>query len=127
MLESSHLVGFVATTDLDRAGRFYGNVLGLAPIYQSPIVRVFNANGTKLRVSLVDPFVPASFTVLGWTVDQIEATVRSLQAKGVGFERFPGMEQDELGVWTTPGGDLVAWFRDPDGNVLSLTQAHDSR
>jgi catechol 2,3-dioxygenase-like lactoylglutathione lyase family enzyme len=124
MLGSSQLVGFVATTDLDRAGRFYEGVLGLAPIYESPIVRVFNANGTKLRVTLVDELVPAPFTVLGWTVNDIEASVRSLQAKVVAFERFPGMEQDELGVWTTPGGDRVAWFRDPDGNVLSLTQTH---
>jgi len=124
MLGSSQLVGFVATTDLDRAGGFYGGVLGLAPIYESPIVRVFNANGTKLRVTLVGELVPAPFTVLGWTVNDIEGSVRSLRAKAVAFERFPGMEQDELGVWTTPGGDRVAWFRDPDGNVLSLTQTH---
>ena len=124
MLESSQLVAFVATTDLDRANSFYGDVLGLVPIYESPIVRVFNANGTKLRVTLVDELVPAPFTVLGWTVDDIEESVRSLQAKAVAFERFPPMEQDELGVWTTPGGDRVAWFRDPDGNVLSLTQTH---
>jgi len=124
MLGSSQLVGFVATTDLARAGRFYGDVLGLTPVYDSPIVRVFNANGTKLRVTLVEAFVPASFTVLGWTVDEIEGSIRSLQANGVWFERFPGMEQDELGVWTTPDGDRVAWFRDPDGNVLSLTQMH---
>jgi len=124
MLGSSQLVGFVATTDLDRAARFYGGVLGLDSIYESPVVRVFNANGTKLRVSLVDELVPAPFTVLGWTVDDIQESVRFLQAKAVAFERFPGMEQDELEIWTTPSGDRVAWFRDPDGNVLSLTQTH---
>src|SRR3954470_20560289 len=98
MLGSSEFVGFVATTDLERASSFYGDVLGLAPIYGSPIVRVFNANGTKLRVTLVDELVPAPFTVLGWTVDDINRSVRSLQAKAVTFERFPGLEQDELGV-----------------------------
>src|SRR3954452_9305722 len=104
MLGASELVGFVATTDLDRAGRFYGDVLGLTAIYESPMVRVFNANGTKLRVTLVDELVPAPFTVLGWTVDDIELSVRTLQSNAVAFERFPGMDQNDLGVWTTPGG-----------------------
>ena len=124
MLESSQLVAFVATTDLDRANSFYGDVLGLGCRSMSRPWFASSARKreTKLRVTLVDELVPAPFTVLGWTVDDIEESVRSLQAKAVAFERFPPMEQDELGVWTTPGGDRVAWFRDPDGNVLSLTQ-----
>ena len=124
MLESSQLVAFVATTDLDRANNFYGDVLGLVPVYESPIVRVFNANGTKLRVTLVDELVPAPFTVLGWTVDDIEESVGSLRGQGRRVRALPADGTDELGVWTTPGGDRVAWFRDPDGNVLSLTQTH---
>lgn len=122
MLESSQLVGFVATTDLERAGAFYGGSLGLERLDETPIACVFNANGTVLRVTVVDELVPAPYTVLGWTVNDIEASVRSLQAKGVTFERFSGVDQDDLCVWKTPGGDRVAWFKDPDGNLLSLTQ-----
>jgi catechol 2,3-dioxygenase-like lactoylglutathione lyase family enzyme len=122
MLGHSDLVGFVATTDLERAGDFYGTTLGLEPLDHSPIALVFDANGTALRVTLVDDIPPAPFTVLGWSVADITSNVRTLTQRGVLFERFPGMDQDDLGIWTSPGGDHVAWFRDPDGNVLSLTQ-----
>ena len=122
MLSASDLVGFVATTDLPRAGEFYGETLGLESLGESPIARMFNANGTTLRVTLVDELRPAPYTVLGWMVADIGETIRSLEAQGVHFERFPDMEQDDLGIWTTPGGDRVAWFKDPDGNILSLTQ-----
>ena len=122
MLGSSQLVGFVATTDLDRSVMFYGGKLGLQLIEESPVAHVFNSNGTVLRVTLVEELEPAPYTVLGWTVSDIEGSVRSLQGEGVAFERFEGIDQDELGVWMTPGGDRVAWFKDPDGNVLSLTQ-----
>jgi len=122
MLGSSDLVGFVATTDLARAKAFYGEVLGLDHVGESPVAQVFDAGGTTLRVTLVDRVVAVPYTVLGWTVVDIEATIRAAQAKGVAFERFAGMDQDALGVWTTPGGQRVAWFKDPDGNVLSLTQ-----
>jgi len=121
MLGSSDLVGFVATTDLARARAFYGDVLGLEHVGESPVAQIFNVNGTALRVTLVDHAITAPYTVLGWSVVDIEKTMRSLEAKGVTFERFPGMNQGDLGVWTTPGGDRVAWFKDPDGNVLSLT------
>jgi hypothetical protein len=83
---------------------------------------VFDANGTMLRVTAVPELKPAGYTVAGWLVDDIGAAVRSLRDAGVDFRRFEGMDQDDLGVWTTPGGDKVAWFNDPDGNVLSLTQ-----
>lgn len=122
MLGSSDLVAFVATTDLARASAFYGGVLGLAAVAETPVAHVFDANGTLLRVTLVDEPPSAPYTVLGWAVPDIEVTIASLRDRGARFERFPGMDQDELGVWTTPGGDRVAWFRDPDGNVLSLTQ-----
>jgi catechol 2,3-dioxygenase-like lactoylglutathione lyase family enzyme len=122
MLGSSELVAFVATTDLDRARAFYGGVLGLPVVEESPFACVFDAHGTPLRVTPVTEIRPAPYTVLGWTVDDIAATVRALGDAGVSFERFAGMEQDDLGVWPAPSGARVAWFSDPDGNVLSLTQ-----
>lgn len=122
MLGSSDLVAFVPTTDLARATSFYGETLGLVPSGETPIARMFTANGTPLRVTLVEHLTPAPYTVLGWSVKGIEGVVRSLLDRGVAFATFPGMEQDELGIWTSPGGDRVASFRDPDGNVLSLTE-----
>ena len=123
MLGSSDLVAFVATTDLDRARVFYAEVVGLSVIEESPFACVFDANGTRLRVTPVGEIQTAPHTVLGWMVDDMVATVNALDAAGVTFERFPGMDQDEIGVWVSPSGARVAWFTDPDGNVLSLTQA----
>jgi catechol 2,3-dioxygenase-like lactoylglutathione lyase family enzyme len=123
MLGSSDLVAFVATTDLDRARTFYSGTLGLSVVEESPFACVFDAHGTTLRVTPVGEIHTAPYTVLGWTVDDIAATVRALGAAGVSFERFPGMDQDDSGVWTSPSGAQVAWFTDPDGNVLSVTQA----
>ncbi len=122
MLGSSDLVAFVATTDLDRARAFYREVLGLSLVEESPFACVFDAYGTSLRVTPVDEIRTAPYTVLGWVVDDIAETVQSLAAAGVVFERFTGMDQDDLGVWASPSGARVAWFTDPDGNVLSLTQ-----
>jgi catechol 2,3-dioxygenase-like lactoylglutathione lyase family enzyme len=122
MLGSSDLVAFVATTDLDRARAFYSEVVGLSLVEESPFACVFDAHGTALRVTPVDEIRAAPYTVLGWVVDDIEATVRSLAGADVGFQRFTDMDQDDLGVWTSPSGARVAWFADPDGNVLSLTQ-----
>jgi catechol 2,3-dioxygenase-like lactoylglutathione lyase family enzyme len=122
-LGSSDLVAFVATTDLARARRFYGDVVGLTLIEENPVACVFDAHGTTLRVSAVDSVGPARYTVLGWRVDDIASAMAELRPGGVTFERFEGMDQDESGVWVTPGGERVAWFRDPDGNVLSLTQS----
>jgi catechol 2,3-dioxygenase-like lactoylglutathione lyase family enzyme len=122
MLGSSDLVGFVPTTHLARARVFYGDVLGLELVGETPIALLLDANGTVLRVTLVDRMNPAPYTILGWSVAGIADVVRGLSDRGVAFERFPGMEQDELGIWTTPGNDRVAWFKDPDGNVLSLTE-----
>jgi catechol 2,3-dioxygenase-like lactoylglutathione lyase family enzyme len=124
VLGSSDLVGFVPVTDLSQARAFYGDVLGLDQLGESPIAVLFNANGTLLRATLVESLTPAPFTVLGWSVQAIEDVVRHLSSQGIVFERFPGMEQDDLCIWTTPGADKVAWFKDPDGNVLSLTQVH---
>jgi hypothetical protein len=78
--------------------------------------------GLEFRATLDEDLTPAPFTILGWSVPAIEDVVRHLGEQSVAFERFPGMEQDELGIWSTPGGERVAWFKDPDGNLLSPTQ-----
>ena len=122
MLESSDVVAFAAATDLQRARVFYEQVLGLQVAEHNDFACVLDANGTMLRITAVSEVRRAGYTILGWKVINIVATVRELTARGAVFLRYNGMEQDENGIWTTPGGDKVAWFADPDGNVLSLTQ-----
>jgi catechol 2,3-dioxygenase-like lactoylglutathione lyase family enzyme len=122
MLTDAALVAFAATTDLERAHDFYGDVLGLRRVEATPFANVYDADGTTLRVTRVDEVARGAYTVLGWSVPDIHRTIASLSDGGVAFERFPGVEQDSSGVWTAPGGAQIAWFRDPDGNVLSLTQ-----
>jgi predicted enzyme related to lactoylglutathione lyase len=122
MLGSSDLIAFAAATDLGRARAFYEQALGLPLTGQNDIACVFDANGTMLRVTAVPEASRAGYTVLGWRVADIAATARDLAARGVVFIRYDGMDQDDNGIWTTPGGDQVAWFADPDGNILSLTQ-----
>jgi catechol 2,3-dioxygenase-like lactoylglutathione lyase family enzyme len=124
MLESARTVAFVPATDLDRARDFYGGILGLEVLDVTGFACVLHAAGATVRVTLVSEFSPQPFTVLGWEVAAIHETIAGLAARGVEFTRYEGMDQDPAGVWTTPGGDQVAWFRDPDGNVLSLTQHH---
>jgi catechol 2,3-dioxygenase-like lactoylglutathione lyase family enzyme len=122
MLESSDVIAFAAATDLARARVFYEQTLGLAVTEQNDFACVLDAHGTMLRITAVPSVSPAGYTVLGWRVTDITATVRELAGRGVEFRRYDGMEQDADGIWTTPGGDQVAWFADPDGNTLSLTQ-----
>jgi catechol 2,3-dioxygenase-like lactoylglutathione lyase family enzyme len=122
MLGTSDLIAFIPTTDLARARGFYEDQLGLSLQAESPFALVLDAHGTMLRVTTVDRIASAQYTVMGWNVADIAATVRALGTKGISFLRFEGMEQDDLGVWTTPSGDRVAWFKDPDGNTLSLTE-----
>jgi len=122
VLGGASFIGFVPTTDLSRARAFYEGTLGLRCTDENPAAVVFDVNGAMLRVTAVPELAPAGFTVAGWRVDDIEAAAKALAGAGVDFRRYEGMGQDELGVWTTPGGDKVAWFTDPDGNVLSLTQ-----
>src|SRR6266498_5887014 len=122
MLGSTELVAFVPTTDPARARAFYADTLGLQLEAESPFAIVFRVNRTMLRVTVVEQLVPQPFTVLGWDVPDIAATIRALAERGVACERFDGMEQDELGVWRAPSGARIAWFKDPGGNVLSLTQ-----
>ena len=122
MLAGADLVGFVPTTDLVRARTFYVDTLGLPVIDEDPYALALDANGTMLRVTAVPELRPAGYTVCGWRVDDITAAVRRLGESGVGFTRYDGMDQDDLAVWTSPSGAKVAWFTDPDGNTLSLTQ-----
>jgi catechol 2,3-dioxygenase-like lactoylglutathione lyase family enzyme len=122
MLGSATLISFVAATDLDRATAFYRDVLGLTLESTSPIAAVFRSGEATLRVTAVDTLRPHQFTVLGWSVVDIGAYAQALASAGVSVERYPGFDLDELGVWTAPGGDRVLWFRDPDGNTLSLTE-----
>lgn len=121
-LRGADVIAFVSTADMARARAFYADVLGLALTDENPFALVFDANGTMLRVTATDAVVKATYTVLGWRVGDIVASARELSGHGVELVRYDGMGQDELGIWTTPSGDRVAWFRDPDGNTLSLTQ-----
>ena len=123
MLGSARPVVFVATTDGDRAREFYEGVLGLALVEDQGFALVFDLAGTPLRVTRVESFTPQPFTVLGWEVDDLEGAMRGLVDRGVTFERFDGLDQDDVGVWTSPAGTRVAWFRDPDGNTIGLSSA----
>jgi predicted enzyme related to lactoylglutathione lyase len=122
-LGDAAIVAFAPTTDLGRARDFYGRVLGLTVEETNDFACVLRSGTTMLRLTKVDSFTPHPFTVLGWAVDDIVTTMGSLTAAGVSFNRYEGMGQDEAGVWTAPSGARIAWFPDPDGNVLSLTQA----
>jgi catechol 2,3-dioxygenase-like lactoylglutathione lyase family enzyme len=121
MLKSRPIVAFVATTDPARAKKFYAKTLGLRLVDEDPFALVFDGGGTMLRVATVPELKPAGYTVLGWVVPDIGKAVQSLGRRGVAFNRYDGMPQDEQGVWTSPSGARIAWFKDPDGNTLSLT------
>lgn len=121
----SEVIAFVPTRDPAKAREFYEQTLGLQFVKDDRFALVFKAAGISLRianVSSMPDFKPAPFTILGWRVQNVEKAVRELSARGAVFERFPGMSQNELGIWTSPGGAQVAWFKDPDGNVLSVTE-----
>jgi catechol 2,3-dioxygenase-like lactoylglutathione lyase family enzyme len=128
MLGSAKIVAFAPTTDYERAKAFYVDILGLGFVSQDQFALVLDSNGTKVRISKVAEFVAQRFTVLGWDVADIDDVVSGLQAKGVNCEKFGLPGQDERGIWTAPavdndsGGARVAWFKDPDGNLLSFTQ-----
>lgn len=122
MLRHNDSVSFVATLDAAASRDFYEGSLGLKLVSDEYFALVFDLNGQMLRIAKVDELVPAKHTVLGWHVDDIADSVEKLVARGVVFERFEGMQQDDLGIWLSPSGAKVAWFKDPDGNNLSLTQ-----
>lgn len=122
VLAGSSLVAFVSTTDAASARRFYELTLGLPLVEATAYALVFDCGGTTLRVTLAPAVVPAPYTVLGWSVAELEAQARVLADSGVELERYDGLEQDALGIWRSPAGARVVWFRDPDGNLLSLTE-----
>ncbi len=124
ILGGSKLVAFAPTTDAAKARAFYEGVLGLRLVSdEKPFALVFDANGTMLRVTTVHELKPQQFTILGWSVDNIETTVDRLVAAGVEFNRYKGVNDgDPRGIWNSPSGARVAWFKDPDGNVLGVTQ-----
>jgi catechol 2,3-dioxygenase-like lactoylglutathione lyase family enzyme len=122
MLTHNKLVAFVASADPERAKAFYRDILGLRLVADDPYALVFDAAGTTLRVQKVQAHAPLPYTALGWVVPDVAALALQLAKSGTRCERFPGIDQDEAGVWTTPGGAKVAWFKDPDGNLLSLTE-----
>jgi catechol 2,3-dioxygenase-like lactoylglutathione lyase family enzyme len=122
MLGESKIVSFAATRRPDNARDFYERALGLRLLSEDVFAVVFDANGVMLRLQKVLEHTPASHTVLGWDVADIRAEVKELTGRGVTFERYDRLAQDESGVWAAPSGAQVAWFKDPDGNVLSLTQ-----
>ena len=122
MADLRTMVGFLVTTNPEAALRFYTEVLGFRLLSDDAYALAFDAQGAMLRVSKATDFTPAPGTVLGWDVADIAAAVAELQSNNVIFERFPGMQADEQGIFTFPNGDKVAWFKDPEGNLLSLSQ-----
>ena len=126
MLTDNDSISFIATRDPAASRDFYEGKLGLKFVSDDKFALVFDLNGRMLRIAKVNELTPAQHTVLGWHVSDISATARDLGACGVMFVRFDGMDQDELGIWASPSGAKVAWFKDPDGNNLSLTQFSNS-
>jgi catechol 2,3-dioxygenase-like lactoylglutathione lyase family enzyme len=122
MLGSHKIVAFIQITNLEKARAFYEGVLGLRFVKDDGFAAIFDANGIMVRAAKMKEFTPLQSTVLGWEVAKIDEIVRALQKKGVHFEIFGFFKQDELGIWTAPTGDKVAWFKDPEGNILSLSQ-----
>jgi|SRR4051812_33434023 catechol 2,3-dioxygenase-like lactoylglutathione lyase family enzyme len=123
MLQKNDIVAFVPTNDATKSKAFYKDVLGLRFVSDDGFALVFNANGTMIRIARAGKFTPQQFTILGWQVKKIEQVVKKMQAKGVEFLHFPGMGQAESGVWNAPDGTAkVAWFKDPDGNTLSVSE-----
>jgi catechol 2,3-dioxygenase-like lactoylglutathione lyase family enzyme len=121
MLSTEKLVAFVSTTNADHARAFYRDKLGLRLVSEDNFALVFDSGGAPLRISLAQEVVPAKYTVLGWDVKDLRASVLNLKKAGITCEIFGFFKQDDLGIWTAPNGDQVAWFKDPDGNMLSVS------
>lgn len=122
MLASGKLVGFVPTKNSKRAREFYEGKLGFRFVSDDQFALVMQAGESMIRIVKGAKFTPAQYTVMGWEVKDVEAMVKWLNKRGVTFEKYPFVEDQKLGIWITPNGDKVAWFKDPDGNVLSLSQ-----
>ncbi len=122
MARLKSLVAFIPTRDADRAREFYTQAVGLRFVQDDGFALVMDFNGTMVRIAKVGDYQPFPFTLLGWEVEDIGAAVKALTAKGAAVERYSFLEQDAAGVWSAPGGAKVAWFKDPDGNLLSVSQ-----
>lgn len=122
MLASAKMVGFVPTTDYNKARAFYEGKLGFEFVSLDQFALVVRVGGHKIRIAKVPNFTPLQGTILGWEVQNIEEVVRWLNQRSVTIEKYPFVQDRELGIWTTPNGDKVAWFKDPDGNILSVGQ-----
>ncbi len=121
MLTNNKLKAFVSTTQPDKAREFYEGKLGLKLLSEDSFGMEFEASGAHLRISIVEKLIPQPFTVLGWDTDDIISAISMLKEKGITFERFTFIDQDAEDIWTAPGGTRVAWFKDPDGNILSIS------
>jgi catechol 2,3-dioxygenase-like lactoylglutathione lyase family enzyme len=121
-LSEAPLIAFLATADTDECKEFYIDKLGFKLLGETTLALEFESGGTMLRIQKVDDFEPQGFTALGWRVTDIQKYVAALTAKGVRFKRYDDFGQDDAGVWTSPTGTKVAWFEDPDGNLLSLAE-----
>lgn len=124
MLTMARLIGFVPTKDYDHARAFYEGKLGFEFVSLDQYALVMRAGEHMIRITKVPNFAPLQGTILGWEVQNIEAVVAWLTKQGVTPEKYPFVQDRELGIWTTPNGDKVAWFKDPDGNILSVSQHH---
>jgi catechol 2,3-dioxygenase-like lactoylglutathione lyase family enzyme len=122
MLQRSAPIAFLATATPEKAKQFYVETLGLSLLADDDFSLVFDLNGVPLRVQKVRELQPQPFTALGWQVGNAAATVAALRERGVVFERYPFLPQDAHDIWDSPGGARIAWFKDPDGNLLSLTE-----
>lgn len=122
-LSRYNVIAFVTIVDVVRAKEFYRDVLGLKLIgEESPYALVFDANGIMLRLGMAKERPPVTGTVLGWQVPDATAAVQELEEAGIRFERYDHLKQDTNGIWTAPTGAKVAWFKDPDGNILSISR-----
>ena len=126
MLGNSSITAFLATAKPDDAKAFYGTTLGLRLVSDDQFALAFDSGGIALRMQKVEELQPQSHTALGWQVPNIRAAVKELFKRGVSFERYPFLEQDELNIWQAPSGTKVVWFKDPDGNILSLSESPNS-
>lgn len=126
MLDSAKMVGFIPTTDYDKARAFYEGKLGFQFVSLDQYALVVSVGGHRIRIAKVPDFTPLQGTILGWEVADITAAATWLRDRGVPTEKYPFVQDRELGIWTTPNGDKVAWFKDPDGNILSIGQ-HSTR
>jgi len=122
VLSKAKIIGFVISTDYEKAREFYEGKLGFTFVSLDQFALALRAGEHQIRIARVPNFTPARYTVLGWEVQDIEAMASWLSGRGVAFEKYPFIQDQERGIWTAPGGDKIAWFKDPDGNVLSISQ-----